>query len=524
MSLTCPVCREACDAGDEFCPRDGTPLVVAAPAATPCLAAEAPNQATAADSIPAPEYVTPPVEPSAPAASVKPSLSARAAAVFGELSDRFLHRAAPSSADAAPASTSPLPPNEHDKGWRIAGAPVSTRAFDAWPVVMQTGSGGTVQAVFRRYRTPSLTSKATYDALAATTGCASVHLYSFGTSDAGGGARLDYEITARSSGQSVQHWNQTTPPSPDKAAFLEPLLGSWLQTLQAAGFSPFAFSPDLLWLSEDNKQLTLAALSGVAMLEEVRGPRFEADLANSACLSVPYAAPELIERRVITDNSAVFTLGQLLSAALWGEPQEHAFIRNGSLPFAAIDDPRLARLLMGTLWPKIDGRWSIDEFLAALASDAASVPAVPPWASLRPGAASTAFTLHGEDYWLAEDLLAAAAKHWDEAVHHLDALLTWLGGTRFAGAVALLRQGLLQGRSPDWTLARLCRLITPDAPLVWRGHAFSDQDAEHSLIVLAQQALGNSPQAAAATADLRHLFEADLRGAFAPAGLASLTV
>lgn len=517
MSLTCPVCREACDAGDEFCPRDGAPLVAAAPAATPCPAAEAPSLAPAA------EYVAPPVAPSAPAALVKPSLSARAAAVFGELSDRFRHRAGPSSTDTTSTSTSPLPADERDKGWQIAGALVSTRAFDAWPVVMQTSSGGTIHAFFRRYRTPSLTTKATYDALAAATGRASVHLYSFGTSDAGGGARLDYEITALPSGQSLQQWNQTTRPGPDKAAFLVPLLGSWLQTLQTAGFSPFSFSPDLLWLSEDSERLTLAALSGVATLDEVRGPRFQADLANSACLSVPYAAPELIERRVINENSAVFTLGQLLSAALWGEPQEHAFIRNGSLPFAAIEDPRLARLLMGTLWPKIDGRWSIEEFHSALATDAARVPAVPPWASLRPGAASTAFTLHGEDYWLAEDLLAAAAKHWDEAVHHLDALLTWLGGTRFAGAVGLLRQGLLQGRSPDWTLVRLCRLITPGAPLVWRGHAFSDQDAECSLIALAQQALSNSPQAAAATADLRHLFEADLRGAFAPAGLPSLT-
>lgn len=522
MNLNCPVCRQECDAGDEFCPRDGAPLVAVAPSDVPYSAA-VPSQVPTVAPLTVPEHVAPPVVLSVPAAPVKPSLSARAAAVLGELSDRFRHRATLSSTDHVLDSTSPLPPNEHEKGWQIAGAPVSSRAFDSWPVVMATGAGGTVNAIFRRYRTPSLTPKATYDALAAATGSASVHLYSFGTSDAGGGARLDYEITARPSGQSLHQWLQTTTPSPDKAVFLALRLGRWLQTFQAAGFSPFSVSPDLLWLGDDNERLTLAALNGVAMLDEVRVPRFEADLANSACLSVPYAAPELIERRVITGNSAVFTIGQLLSAALWGEPQEHAFIRNGSLPFAAIDDPRLARLLMGTLWPKFDGRWSIEEFIAALTSDATSVPAVPPWASLRPGAASTAFTLHGEDYWLAEDLLAAAAKHWDEAAHHIDGLLTWLGGTRFAGAVGLFRQGLVHGRSPDWTLARLCRLITPDAPIVWRDHAFSDQDAERSLIALAQQALGNTPQAAAATADLRHLFEADLRGAFTPAGLTSLS-
>lgn len=503
MTMTCPTCRQQWAPDEEFCPQDGTPLVATAPMTEKVQAPSAAPPAVAIATSTEPPSNT----ASASSTSSKASFAARAAAALAEMAKRFRPTAETTAAHAA----CPLPPLEQDKGWRVTGQPFSTQAYDAWPVSMATPAGD-VCAIFRRFRTSALTSQPCYSLLTTLTGHeGAVRLYSFGTVDAAG-ARLDYEITAASIGQSLQQWLYSTPPSEEKAAFLAKRLVRWLCTCHEAGFTPFAVGPDQLIL-DNNEEVILDTLRCVTRLTDVSIPRFVADLANNASLSLPFAAPETIERRLIADASAAFSLGQLVATALWGDPLEHAFIRARSVPFRAIKDSQLARLLMGCLWPNPEQRWSVAE-LVAQEAEPNSAPAVPPWESLQAGAASASFTLAGQSFWLAEDLIYAASSHWTEAIYRLDEIMLWLESTRHAAAVDLLRQEQRSGRSRDWVFSRLCRQILPDAPLVWRGYSFADADVERSLIALAQQALGDSPEAATATANLRAFFEADLRGAF----------
>jgi hypothetical protein len=57
-------------------------------------------------------------------------------------------------------------------------------------------------------------------------------------------------------------------------------------------------------------------------------------------------------------------------------------------------------------------------------------------------------------------------------------------------------------------------LVTPEAPIAWRGLSFDNADAAHSLVELAQKALGEGNDSTQAIATMEQLFTADLRGAF----------
>jgi len=142
------------------------------------------------------------------------------------------------------------------------------------------------------------------------------------------------------------------------------------------------------------------------------------------------------------------------------------------------------------------------------------MPPSPPWASLAPGASSTALAFAGEQYWRLEDVAAAAVKpgNWNEALSRLDAILDWASGTAWSGQVQLMRDARANGRTPDWILVALVRTVLPTHPPTWRVMDFSDGTAQHSLAALAQRVLAGSEDDASA---MRDLFAADLRGAFA---------
>lgn len=424
-------------------------------------------------------------------------------------------QAPPGPGRAAPPS-SPLPKALVEQGWRLAGPVESDAAVDRWPVTRDPGgSTPAVRGHFHRYRTGALTSPALYRRLEAEGGAIPglARVWSQGTVEFGG-ARADYELVSLPiAGSGLHAWLAETSPTEQRAWNLLTGLVGLLRDLAKAGLTPLAFEPAQLMLTTEGALwLTTAATLTEANTAGVFRPDFE----RSALLSRGWSAPELTQQSLASSNAALFSLGQVLATAVWGQPCALAEVQVGAVPFQSLADGRLARIMMGCLWPRPSERWSRDDLLLALAcAHAEAMPAAPPWASLTPDAASSAFSFAGRAYWRLEDLLATAVlpAHWEEARSQLEAILAWAQGTAWAGQAKVMREALNLGRSLDWVLVALNRVVRPDAPLTWMTLDLSDEEAARSLVSLAQGALRGDQ----ADADLlRALFQADLRGAFRP--------
>jgi len=391
----------------------------------------------------------------------------------------------------------------------------SDAAVDRWPVTRDQAGAAVVRGHFHRYRTGALTSAVLYRRLEAEGGALPglARVWSQGTVEFGG-ARADYELVSLPiAGSGLHAWLAETSPTEQRARNLLTGLAGLLRQLADAGLAPLAFEPaQLVLTAEGALGLTTAAMLTEVDSAEVFRPEFE----RSALLSRGWSAPELTQQSLASGNAALFSLGQVLATAVWGQPCALAEVQTGAVPFPSLADGRLARVMMGCLWPRPSERWSRDDLFRALAcSLAEAMPAAPPWASLAPGAATTAFSFAGGAYWRLEDLLAVAVLpvHWEEARSRLEAILVWAQGTAWAGQAKVMREALNQGRSLDWVLVALNRVVRPDAPLTWMTLDLSDEEAARSLVSLAQGALRGDQ----AEADLlRALFQADLRGAFLP--------
>lgn len=413
------------------------------------------------------------------------------------------------------ATESILPPDEVQQGWSIQGNPIpSPKGYDQWLITKRTGTGTETRAIFRRFTTGALSTQKTYDAILEQTGRDTlVKLYSHGTVQTGGGARADYEIVAESKGIPLNVWlkDKGLPGEELTLCLVKPLV-DFLERLRNIGLMAISLSPHMLCLSED-KTISLTDLGALALRDDASNAGFCADLSNSALLPFPYTAPEITGRRVVTNNSDVFSLGQILSESLYGEPQDYTFIAEGSIAFASIGDKTIRSILMGVLWPSNEERWGIDDLVKMIKSSS-DMPKFPPWSRLRPGAAKSAFTLGGEGYFLPEDLCVGFVEHWNEAIFRLDELFQWLENTRFAGQSRMILQMRNGGWSADWTLIKIRTVILPDAPAVWRGLSLGNGYAQASLIQLAQQALSEGDGYRQAQELLELLFTADLRDAF----------
>lgn len=408
---------------------------------------------------------------------------------------------------------SPLPKDMLQAGWHAVGPVDSTEAADAWPVQKET-AGAQMSGIFSRYRTGSLTTVAVYRRLEVMTANEVPRVWGHGTMDLGG-ARADYDLTSPSlNGVLLSKWFAMTDASEQRALSLLPPLTTWLASLNREGLQPISFDPSQIVRSDDG-QLSLVAAgalaetSGMELLGEYR-PEF----ALSALLSRIWAAPEVLSQTILSRNAAVFSAGQILAQAAWGQPCTHVDLQTGAIPFGSIADPLLGRALMGCLWPQSEGRWLPSDLeMASRSTSAEKLPGVPPWGSLAPGASKAAFSLGGESFWRLEDLLAVSCRpaRWGEATARIGEVLDWAESTAWVGLAKTMKEARTQGRSPDWILVSMSQAVRPDAPRTWRELDLSDQEAERSLISLAQRAL-KGDQAAAQT--MTDLFEADLRGAF----------
>lgn len=516
----CPTCGESYD-HEDYCPVHFIRLVVPQPSARVDVEGATIDEARDTSG-----------EPPAPDSTLDNGPAARGQARAGKLAQvmsRFGLRPvanevgkqhapprqhSPSSEEAP----SPLPPEVLEKGWRVSGVVRTGAGLDSWPVEMKTPSGSVI-GHFQRYRTGALTTAATYRRLSEKAIPCMATIWAHGTVDFGG-ARADYDlITVPTAGVALDKWLTETQPSEQRALDLYPRMVRFLQRLFAAEIHPIVFEPSQLQRCDDGEIcLTSAgAMAEVTKAKTEAAPQYRPEFVRSALLPQDWAAPELVQQAVLSANASLFSLGQVLAQAMWGQPCTYAELQTGATPFHTISDPRLARVLMGCLWVRSAGRWTYADLSRAAdcpASDA--LPPVAPWASLTPGASSTSFCVAGESFWRLEDLLAAATTplHWAEATSRIAAILEWAESTAWVGQAKLMRQALADGRSADWVLIRLARAVRPDAPWTWRALDLSDSEAAKNLASLAQRTLHGSTSDAA---QLRDLFKADLRGAFTPA-------
>jgi len=403
-----------------------------------------------------------------------------------------------------------LPMEARGQGWAIAGPVLIDAGVDRWPVERRIGEK-VVSGRFHRFHSGALTNHDLYERLGKRETMHLPTVWFHGTVDKDG-TRLDYELLSLPvPGQGLKEWLAGSRPSEQRALHLLPLLAELLRELAASGVRPIVFEPAWLLMSEDKKVwLTTAA----ALADVNTTGAYHVEFEHSALLPRSWAAPELTQQGMLHANSAVFSLGQVLAHAVWGQPCSLDEILAGRVPFKSVSDPRLAWVMMGCLWPRAAERWTVEQVIqAAGCHDLQEIPEAPPWESLAPGASGSAFAFAGVSFWRLEDLLAKAVRpeHWDEALVRMDAILDWAEETAWAGQVGLLRRAIEEGRSPDWVLVALTRAVLPDTPLTWRTLDLSDGEAARSLAGLAQRALRGEkgPEEM-----MLKLFNADLRGAF----------
>lgn len=526
QELTCPKCGKTFDGmtfDEDYCPLDGTLLVRADVPETPAERTVATvvepdgdggSPGLGASALAAPEVLaersrSEETKSDGRLADFMSRLGLRRAA-DKETLGRDRPRPAQAPLEEPP---SPLPAAALDQGWQISGPVQSSPGLDCWPVDRINESAATVSGHYNRYRTGALTPDALYRRLAGATTSRLAQIWAHGTVDLRG-ARADYELVSVSKpGRRLDHWFADGMPSEHRARHLLPKLVDMVGQLATTNVRPLTLEPSQLVMTDDGELwlATAGALADTSTTDDYRP-----ELERSALLAQGWAAPELTQQNLVSANAVVFSIGQLLALALWGQPCSSADLQTGAVTFKSIGDASLARVLMGCLWPRSRERWTVDHLRQAVAAgEAEAMPATPPWESLVPGASSTSFSFAGASYWRLETLLsdAVAPAHWSEATTRLEAILEWAEGTAWIGQAKLLRAALTQGRSADWTLVALARAVRPEAPLTWRGLDLSDAEATQSLVSLAQRALRHG---GADVATMRALFEADLRGACTP--------
>jgi hypothetical protein len=569
--LICPLCTRTFRLGsEEYCPHDGERLqlkvvesvvaepqpAVAAVAATvqaeqpskPPPHAEIAASASPTDVPDAPQAHSteaPPVQDATPSTSQAPGEPGPDLGMLGRLFEHFgIRRKTPqaqtegahsqeaqadgSAATAAAGAShddtdNPLPESMVDAGWVISGAARSDVFADTWPVQRQ-GEG--VLARYSRYRGRVLTSPALYRQLRQQ----SQHFQTLpavldaGTVNLRGHAQASYDLTvlpahARSL-QRLDEWLRLAPPSEQKAAALLPALAELLDDLHTIGVAPILMQPSQI-LRHDSGRLVLGHVAALTATEtEAAVPEYRPELECNPMVSRLWAAPEIHEQLVVHPaKAAVFSVGQLLAAATWGQPLDLAALRSGQVPLHTLQDSRLARVLQGCLWAQhLEGRWSREQLSAAVDAAPDALPAAEDWSSLGPQAMGVAFAFNGRTYWRVSELLHAAVlpNNWPHATSQLITMLDWVEESTLASAVPALRALLAQGRSADYVLIRLVRQVCPDMPLTWRDLSLDDHSARNSLTHLAQRALAGDATPAERQ-QLRELFRADLRGAFSGA-------
>ncbi len=502
----CPTCGQAYPTED-FCPVHGIPLIVPKVEADPELGID-----EASVSAPEAEHV---VFDSA-SGEVTAGTNLESENKLSDFMSRLgLRRSKAKSDDSLEINlrASLLPEEVLDAGWIISGSLFSSSGVDTWPVEREI-LNVVEKGVYRRFRTGSLTLPATYDRIIPVSLSLLPKLVAHGTVDMGG-VQTDFELVSTvQQGMMLDKWFAESNPSEERAQFLLRSLSSVLTELSIGGFQPIVLEASQLSLSDDGK-VALTSLGVIAEIQtEVDIIQYRPEFVRSSLLPQDATAPEVIQQSVLSENAAIFSVGQLLSQAIWGQYFTHKDIQIGDVPFNTIIDERLAAILKGCLWPKSTGRWTHSELNAAIGCDVSSLPTVKAWASLAHDASSAAFSFAGKSYWRLEDLLRTAVQpqNWSEATVQIENILKWAENTSWEGQAKIIIEAMDSGRSNDFALIKLSGVVNPETPLNWRELDLTHTEAQKSLAALAHRALKGSADANLA---VQALFECDLRGAFA---------
>jgi uncharacterized Zn finger protein (UPF0148 family) len=406
-----------------------------------------------------------------------------------------------------------LPDDLLEMGWKIVGPVSSVGGNDTWPVELETNKG-TETGIYRRFRTGSLTQPSTYERIMDVSSPFMPKIKAHGTVDMGG-ARTDFEVVSNlQKGTILTKWFAESKPSEERAQYLLRPLSRLLSELRNEGLQPIVLEDSMILLADDG-QLTLISAGTIAesQTDDESIVQYRPEFIRSALLPQNCTAPEVVQQCVLSCNAGVFSVGQLLAQAVWGQAMTHNELQTGAVPFNTLVDKRLSNILKGCLWPKSKGRWTHIELDQATDSTLDICPAVNAWASLVPGASSTAFSFAGESYWRLEDLLhiAVQPQNWDEAIIQIEDILKWAQSTSWAGQSKMLLEALASGKSTDFVLIKLARVVNPGAPINWRELDLTDTEAQKSLAALAQRVLKGSTDE---IPTMQALFEKDLRGAF----------
>ena len=395
----------------------------------------------------------------------------------------------------------PVLPPELTSRFKVTGPMTSQAYTEVWPV---TPASSGQKAFFLRHKVAPVTSEEVYDQILQASLEVGYGLVAHGVMEVGG-VHYKYELVQyQRAGESFSSWlsDPNAQPGEGRAKWLINALCREYGRWQAIGVQPLYLHPNTLAVSADGICLTDFSCMHTTPIEISFNDKFGLLAPRLA----PYTAPELLDKREIGPGSVVFSIGQLGWHGMLGAPLEYSALRNASaIPFQGITDNRLARQLMGALFPDPEGRWSLDELIAGSAK-------LPPWSRLHADSATTSFAVNGEHYWRAEEALDAAVRQWDETCAEMDSLLQWLGTTRHAHlARAMQAERRLSHQTADWVLIRLQQAIRPHAPLLWRHYCLDDFDK--TITALGQLALATGAEASAARTDVQRLIAANLRGA-----------
>jgi hypothetical protein len=235
----------------------------------------------------------------------------------------------------------------------------------------------------------------------------------------------------------------------------------------------------------------------------------ECFLTGTKNLEIEYAAPEIVNRRILSvKKSVMYSVGAIAAKMAWGFVPSQTAILQGDLDFAMLPEG-IVKPLMGLLYPDPGQRWSATELTQWLADEDVTVP---DWSRLKPGASEKSIVFNGQAIFLPEDLSELLYRDTDSAGSRLDEILSWLVSNPRVKDIGLdIRRQQTAGRSNDWLVLRLAYLLNRQHPRSWRGIALDDDVASVNLAELGRRAVSGDKESMEM---VNRLYEARLNDVF----------
>lgn len=472
-SMICPRCHRDFP-GEEFCPDHGDRLRTAMAAPRPGEPAPGPSESE--------------TKPSVEKAPIKPGLASR----LGQLGSKLFNTGSDRGEQAAAFQ---LPSEISD--WQVDPSAALERDAEAtWHKV--TGPAGQ-SGRYKRYASASLTNSSVYEQIQALPQSPFFgRLLAFGVHEG-----QTYELVEV--GRDGTRFHQWIHQEVNEAAAI------WFikQSSQA-----------LAWIA--GQQLVPVWLEPASFHLDGQGLKLTdfgklVHTQKASCGFIPvlppsrpeYAAPEVLKSKTWHVNSSLYSLGCIAMQMTTGHAPTHSATECGDLDFAKVQDARLQQALMGLLHPDPTQRWQSHQLQTWCNG---SLVDAPDWSHLRPGAARTAFVMHGRNIFVPTHLAVALLEDLDLSAERIDDALAWLQSIPTqVDVVNEIARHRRSGRTMDWLILRLAHLLAPDAPRIWRGVSLDEGDVERNLIELGRRA-SQGDQASMALVD--RLDAAQLKGVF----------